>query len=555
MNISPLRQPVRASLAAMVGGLFCCVLGCGGKDAGDSAQGNTLRLAVETQIHSLDPAIAYDTFSWPLIRLLYHGLLDYDDGTNLVPWLAEEMPGISEDGRTYTFRLRKGVLFSNGREVLAGDFVYSLERILDPETASPGESFYRNIVGAREFQEARKEGPDVEPLHVEGLQALDDYSLEISLLEPDLAFLNVMAMTFAYAVPREAVEEHGDDFFRNPVGTGPFLLTEWVRGMRLQMVRNPRYTAGEPARLDGIHVMIGGDTLIHQMMFERGELDLKDGIPIPDFVRITTDPKWEPYLVKALDARTVYLPMNCEMEPFTDVRVRRAVNYGIDKERVLKLITGRAVPAHGVLPPSMPGYNPELRSYEFDPEKARALLAEAGYAEGFELPLWVRSDTGYEVKVAEAIQQDLAQVGIKLDIRPVAFGTLIDILSRRGGAEFGVFGWSQDYPDPSNFLDVLLNGERIVEVNCNNAAFYSNPEVNALLAEAAAETDAARRLGIYGQVEQMVVDDAPWVCLYHPVRYNLRQPWLRGHAMHPVWPQRLDTLWLDRDDPSWEARP
>ncbi|HJN14180.1 MAG TPA: ABC transporter substrate-binding protein, partial [Armatimonadota bacterium] len=351
------------------------------------------------------------------------------------------------------------------------------------------------------------------------------------------------------------VEEHGEDFFRNPVGTGPFVLTEWVRGMRIRFSPNPHYFIDGEPRLDGVSVMIGGDTLVHQMMFERGELDLKEGIPIPDFVRITTDPKWQPYTATAADSRTVYLSMNCEMEPFTDKRVRQAMNYAIDRGRIVKMLTGRCVAARGVLPPPMPGHDPDMPGYAHDPGKAKQLLAEAGLADGFSLPMWFRSDTGYERKAAEVIQQDLAEVGVEVDLRPVAFATLCDIMAKRRGAELGIFGWSQDYPDPSNFLDVLLNGERIVEVNCNNAAFYSNPDVNDLLRVAAKETDAAARLRIYQQVERMIVDDAPWVFLYHPVRHALRQPWLRGHSMHPVWPQRLEKLWFDTEDPQWEARP
>lgn len=571
------RARSRRNTAGRSGAALCAIVllaaGCTGRekagrqDGPRANVGGRLRLAVETNIHSLDPAIAYDTVSWPLVRLLYEGLLDYGKGTDLVPCLAEKLPEVSEDGRTYSFRLRPGVRFSNGREMVAEDFVYSLERILDPATKSPGESFFRNIVGARAFQAAREEDGELarkrgidrerwtKPTRVQGLRTPEPYLLEVELERPDLTFLNIMAMTFAYAVPREAAEEHGDDFFRHPVGTGPFVLTEWKRGMRLRFRRREGYRVKGQPHLDGIDVMVGGDSLIHQMMFERGELDLKDGIPVPDFVRIMNAPKWSKYVAAAPGARTVYLSLNCEMQPFTDVRVRRAMNHGINKERVLKILQGRAVPARGVLPPLMPGHNPKLKGYPYAPEKARALLAEAAYPDGFSVPMWLRSDTGYEVKVGEAIQQDLAEIGVRVELRPVAFGTLIDIMGRRGGAELGLFGWTQDYPDPSNFLDVLLNGERIVEVNCNNAAFYSNPKVNALLKKAAVDTDADRRIALYQEIEQMIVDDAPWVFLYHPLRHAIRQPWLRGHEMHPVWPQRLERLWLDESDPSWKDRP
>lgn len=533
----------------------------------DPKRGGILRLAVQTDIQSLDPAIAYDTFSWPLVRLVYQSLLDYDEGTTLVPKLAEQMPAASADGRTYTFRVRKGVRFSNGRELVARDFIYSVERILDSQTQSPGEGFFRNIRGARAFQKAREKDGDLarergitrerwtNPTRVAGLQELDRYTLRVELEEPDLTFLNIMAMPFASAVPREAVAMYGEQFYCHPVGTGPFILREWRRGARMRFRRNPQYFVPGQPHLDGVDVMVGGDSVVHQMMFERGELDLEWEIPLPDFVRIMGDPKWKPLVDSELVARTSYLALNCELKPFTDIRVRRAMNYAINKERVLQIISGRGVIARGVLPPTMPGYDPHLRTYPYDPARARHLLAEAGYRDGFSVPLWVRADTGQEVRIAEAIQQDLAEVGIKADLKTVAFATLIDAMGRRKNVPLGLFGWSQDYPDPSNFLDVLLRGDRIVEVNCNNAAFYSNPKVDDLLRRAARDTHAKRRLGIYQQVEQMVVDDAPWVFLLHPLHFTLRQPWLRDHRLHPVWSERYEGLWLDRGDPAWSRRP
>ena len=550
---------VHLALCAGAAALVACP-GCG-RVSGPPTQraagaAGTLRLAEQMDPSSLDPAIAYDTVSWVYVRMLYAGLLDYDDTVNVVPAMAEALPSISADGRTYTFRLRPGIRFSNGRAVSAQDFVYTIERILDPRTKSPGEGFYRSIVGARDFQaargkerEARTAGETrtdrwIEPTHVRGLSAPDELTLRLQLEEPNLAFLNVMALPFAYAVPQEAVQQYGDDFFCHPVGAGPYLLAEWKRGTRMRFTRNPAFNLTAPPPLAAVEVMVGGDSLVHQMMFERGELDINEEIPAPDFVRITTDPRWEPYLVTALVNRTVYLPMNCEMPPFTDVRVRRAMNYAVDKDRILQTINGRGVAARGVLPPQMPGYDPHLRGYDHDPAKARLLLAQAGHPEGFEAPFWVRSDVGFELKVAQALQQQFADVGVRLELKPVSFATLIDVMGRRKAAAFGIFGWSQDYPDPNNFLDVLLNGNRIVESACNNAAFYSNPKVNDLLERAARETDRAARLALYHQAEQTIVDDAPWVFLYHPITYALRQPWVQGFAIHPVWPVRIEKISL-----------
>jgi ABC-type transport system substrate-binding protein len=188
-------------------------------------------------------------------------LLDYGEGTDIMPWLAEKLPAVSANGCTYTFHLKKGTYFSNGRELEAKDFVYSLERVLDPRTKSPGESYFRNIRGAAAFQRARADG--VEAAHVEGLQTLDRYTLQIELEQAEPAFLNVLCMPFAYAVPREAVERPGADFGREPVGTGPFVLAEWTRGLRLRCERRPGDPLAKRQALDAVEFMIGGDELTH----------------------------------------------------------------------------------------------------------------------------------------------------------------------------------------------------------------------------------------------------------------------------------------------------
>lgn len=542
--------------------LFLLLTGCARERVPDMQRGKyggTLRFAVTSDIQSLDPAIGYDTNSWPLVRMLYHGLLDYGDGPGLVPWMAEKMPTISPDGRTYTFQLRKGVRFSNGRELVAQDFVYSLERILDPRTKSPGEGFFRNIAAAREFQKARdKESsePDgrrkhgttrwIEPTHVAGLTTVGRYGLRIQLEQPDLAFMNVLAMPFSFAVPQEEVERFGEDFFRHPVGTGPFVLKEWVRDMKLRFERNPRYYLKGQPYLDAVEVMVGGDDLIHTMMFERGELDLLNDIPSPDFIRVTRHPIWKRCVATMPLNATTYLALNCEMKPFTDVRVRRAMNYAVDKERLLKLINGTGAEAKGVLPPLMPGYNPDLKGYPYNPAMAKRLLTEAGYPNGFKATLWASVSHGERVKMAEALKEQLAEVGVRIDIKAVAFSVWDEATGRRHNTTFVFSGWYQDYPDPSNFLDVLLNGDRIVGVHCNNCAFYSNPRVNALLRLAAKDTNAQHRLQLYRQAEEIIVQDAPWVPLYHPYLYILYQPWVKGHKLHPVWPNRYERFWIER---------
>jgi ABC-type transport system substrate-binding protein len=547
----------------LCGNLFLLLLlGCGreGREASDGQRGGTLHLAGVTDITTLDPAIGYDTGSWAYIRLIYRGLLDYDEGTRLVPCLAEKWD-ISPDGLTFRFSLRRGVRFSHGREVVAGDFKYALERVLDPATTSPGASFFWGLAGAQKYREARqaasrarRENPNalLDPQiraaaeGVPGIRAPDPYTLEIQLEQPDVSFLNILAMPFAYAVPREAVEEYGENLAVHPVGPGPFQLEEWVRGLRLRLVRNPHYY--EPGRpyLDAIEVTFGGNELVNIMRFERGELDLSS-LPETDFVRLTSNPRWKPNLLSQPQMAIWYLAMNTQMPPFDHRLVRQAVNWAINKEHIVKIINGRGVPAKGVLPPGMPGYQPDLKGYGCDPERARALLRQAGYPDGFATKLWVRTGRyAGEERIAQAVQQQLAEVGVKVELYPLTFSVWDELAGQPGNCPFTVSAWFQDYPDPSNFLDVLLNGKRIVPKHCNNLAFYNNPQVNRLFDRAAAMTDLAARLKVYQEAERLVVEDAPWVFLYHPITYQLRQPWVQNVRLHPVWPNRLEQLWLKR---------
>lgn len=502
---------------------------------------NVLRIAVPSDPRSLDPAIAYDVVTWPLVRTLFHGLIDYDDDLNLVPWHARSWT-ISEDGRTITFKLRQDIRFSNGRPITSEDFAYSLQRILNPAVKSPGQGFYRNIAGARAFQDGSAD-------RVSGLRTPDLETLEIELVQPDLPFLYCIAMPFAYAVPREEVERHGDEFGRYPVGAGPFTLARWQRGTGLRLEKNPGYYRADDIRLEAIDLMVGGDETLHMMMFERGELDIASvtstGIPDADFIRVMNDPVLSKRVAHQPLNAIQYLSMNTELPPFDNVNVRRAVNHAIDRERIVGLISDRGIPARGVLPPGMPGFNEVLTGYDHDPEKARTLLEEAGFTEGFTTELMVTAQSGIDSKIGQAVQQDLAEVGITVEIRPVTGPTRIEATGRRGAVPFATFGWYQDYPDPSNFLDVLLNGNRITEVHSTNVAFYDNERVNALLNEASSSTDQAHRLALYQEAERLIVDDAPWVFLYYPQMYLLRQPWLKGLKLNPVWPIRYELMWVE----------
>jgi oligopeptide transport system substrate-binding protein len=519
----------RTFLAALAAAPAALLSGCG--PAGPGAR--TLRLAFRTDFKTMDPAISYDAETLPIMRLLYQGLLDADDDVKLVPWLAEEMPAVSADKLAYTFRVRRGIRFANGREMGAADFVYAIQRTLDPATKSPWPSFLKNVRGARDFEEARKRG-DAEA-RVVGLSAPDRFTLRIELEKPDLAFLWVLTLPFTYAVPHEEVERHGDEFYRNPCGTGPMVLAEWRRGLRLRLGRNPHYDRPDPPGYDAFEVLIGYDEMTQAMMFERGDLDILPSLSRPDYVRFLRDPRLRPCVRSLQIQETEFLIMNTEMEPFTDKRVRQAVCFAVDRERVVKMLNNRGVPATGLTPPGVPGYDPSRRGYAHDPERARRLLAEAGRGGGFKVPLWYIADTDRWGRIAEVVKQDLAEVGIEAELKPAAFNVCIDAIARRREVPLSVLGWTEDYPDPSDFLNALCDGTRIVDNGCNNMAFYDDAGVNDLLGRAAVETDEERRVTLYRQAEDVVMDDAPYCVLLYNIESRAAQPRVKGFRLHPMW--------------------
>jgi ABC-type transport system substrate-binding protein len=508
-------------------------------DTATPRRGGTLRLALPTDVSSLDPAKGFDTISFQFLLLLYQGLVEYDDGVKLLPGLATDW-SLSADRLTYTFHLRPGVRFSNGRELEASDFVFSVERTLDPKTAAPTESYFEGIAGAKAFREGNAAS-------VAGLRAPARYTLTIQLAAPDPTFLYVLTLPGALVVPREEVRRWGAAFATHPVGTGPYVLTQWRRAFHLSFARNPLFPRADRQYLDGIDVLIGGDTTLHLMMFERGELDIAEvddnpGIPIPDYLRIARSPRWHNLLERMPVGASEFLSLNVEMPPFDDLKVRQAMNYAINKDKLIRLMHGMVMPAAGILPSTMPGFNPNLKGYAYDPAKARQLLAESGHPNGFSFKFWYLSPS--PSPVPDAIEYDLKQVGINAELKPVTFASLLGSEERRHTVQCAAAAWSQDYPDPSDFLDVMFNGNRITDEGCQNTSFYNNPAVNQLLAEAAICPDPQHRLQLYQQAEQTIVTDAPYVPLDHQYAYALHQPWLHGVHLHPVLYFRFERMWL-----------
>jgi ABC-type transport system substrate-binding protein len=491
-----------------------------------------LHLGATDDVPTLDPAAGYDTVSWSFEQMIFDTLVRYaDDNVTIVPDLALRWE-VSQDAVLFTFHLRHDATFTNGRAVTSADFKYAIERVLNPATRSKGMEYYREIDGAPAFADGHVKA-------VSGIETPDAWTIIFHLTAPDPIFVQKLAMPFAAAVPREVAERWGEDFARHVIGSGPFMLREWLGGQRIVLVKNPHYFIKDEPHLDAVEMLIGVNEELEWFKFEAGEIDVA-GIPPADFSYVMKTPRLKAQTLRMVTLATEYLGMNCQMAPFNNVLVRRAFNYAIDKHKLIAVLNGRGVVARGVMPPGLPGYDPGIQGYDYNPTEARRLLEAAGLPAGFAPILWMRADQT-EMIIGQSIQQDLALVGVNVVLKPVAWGPLLEAIRQPDTVELVSLGWEADFPDPENFLDVLFARD---QWGSNNDTYYSNPAVEKLLAEAAPISDDMQRYALYRQAERIIVADAPWVFLYNPVTYVIQQPWVHGWELNPIRPTRWEKVWL-----------
>ena len=488
-------------------------------------QGGTMVMTYKDDVATLDPAIGYDWQNWSMIRSLFDGLMDYVPGTtDLRLGLAESFE-ISEDGLTYVFKLRPGVKFHNGREMTAEDVKYSLDRVTLPATQSPGSGFFSMIKG----YDAMVGGTATS---LEGVTVEGPLTVKIELSRPDATFLHVMAINFSSVVPKEAVEAAAGDFGKLPVGTGAFKMTEWTLGQRLVFERNPDYwRAGEPY-LDGVTFEFGQEPVVALLRLQNGEIDVPgDGIPPAKFTEVMGDPVQKAMVAQGNVLHTGYITMNVTAAPFDKVEVRRAVNMAINKDRIVQVINNRAAPATQPLPPAMPGYTADYAGYPYDVEGAKKLLTDAGYPDGFETDLYV-VNTDPNPRIAQAIQQDLAAIGITVNLQSLAAPNVIEA----GGAGTapmvwsGGLAWVADFPDPSNFFGPIL-GCAGAEPGGWNWAKYCNADLDAAAVAADSMSDPAKsadRLKAWSDIYMKVMEDAPWAPMFNDQRFTMRSDRMGG---------------------------
>jgi ABC-type transport system substrate-binding protein len=500
-------------------------------DPAHPRDGGTLRISIASPISTLDPARGYDEYSYLVFHALFDTLVGFSiGGLTLEPRLAERWEQ-STNGLEYTFWLRAGIAFSDGVPITANDFKRSFERTLANHDSQLAQ-YLADINGAPAVIAGEADA-------CAGIEVHGDRQLVIKLAQSNPAFLDILAMPFAN--PQRA---SAGDALRMPDASGPFQLGSWDEGTQLVLTRNPHYYAPATVHLDAIVLFenLPHDTEIQ--MFERGELDAATRLPSPDYLFFTNEPAWRPFLHRSVLMNVFGVRMNVTRKPFDDPRVRQALNYAVDKSHIDRLLNGTTVPAHGILPPGMLGRDGKLAPYPHDVTRARALLAEAGYPDGFDVE-YVTPDDEETVKLAISLQSDLAEAGVRVRITLMSWPAWQVTVSRADGSAFSFTSWTADFPDPMNFFEPRFHSRAVRKANSSNDSFYANPALDEVLDHAHHELEAENRDALYHQAERILYADAPWIWGYHRLTVELTQPYVQGFDPHPIWLRDYTSAWLD----------
>ncbi|MBC7385980.1 MAG: ABC transporter substrate-binding protein, partial [Cryobacterium sp.] len=557
--------------------LAMTILGHGCSKKNELDHTNTYYTSSTAKIKGLDPAFADDLYSGLEATRVYEGLVEYEylkRPYTLKPAIAEALPKISKDGKTYTFKIKSDVLFQDdkafkatsgkGRVVTAEDFVYSFKRLADPKLNSPmWWIFDGKIEGLNEWREAaQKAGKTDYALTASGLKAVDATTLEIKLKSPSYQFIYALAMPAGSVVAREAVEEYGQEFLNHPVGTGAFKLKEYNPTSQIVYVRNPTYrkelypSEGEKGDretglledagkqvpfVDKVVMTVHAESQPQWLNFMQGRLDAAP-IPKDSFAQAVTPTKELSPEMKAKGIRLI-------KEPSLDIThttfnmsdpvlgknkyLRQAISLAVNTSEEIELFyNGRAISAQGPIPPGLAGYDEKLKNpyKEFSVEKAKELLKKAGYPDGKGLaPLeYLTLADSTSRQMSEYLQKSLGAIGVQLKIQTFSWPEFQASLKNKKGQMWS-YAWSADYPDAENFLQLFYSKNASPGPNDSN---YSNPEFDRFYEDSLKLNDSPARTEIYKKMAKILIEDTPWAFGSHRVTFGLSHPWLKDYKPH-----------------------
>lgn len=545
----------RALSLLLAGLLAASVTACGGSPAeetpgsestppatgseapsGEPKYGGILTAYTSADPKSFDPATLSAWDQTIVAANLLEGLVRLNpEGTDIEPGIAEDW-SVSEDGLVWTFNLRDNAKFHNGRDVVAQDFKYSFERVANPDTASPAAWMLNKLVGFDEYQAGTAD-------EITGIKVVDDHTLELTLAEPYAPFISILSSNSLAVVPQEEVEKWGEDFGQHVVAAGPFTLGQWNFNQDLTVNAFEDYWAGRPY-LDGVKFRVINDENTRIVEFDADTLDIAWITPA-HYDRLTSDPTYADCIGKAYTLHTSFLVCNMEKEPFASNKaLREAVLCALDTQAVIDMLQKRASVANTLLPEGMLGAVESTGVPPYDVEKAKALMAEAGYPDGLDgtfgviTPPWNNN-----IKILEIYQQNLKEIGINIEIEPIENSAYNEAI-RSGDFEIAWANIVAGYPDPDAMFYPLFHSDNIG--SGGNYARYSNPEVDELLDQARASTDGAERAELYQQIDALILEDLPYAYLTHNIYVDICQPYVKNYCPSALDVSMYHRVWLDK---------